>query len=150
MNQPEPFVIERTYNVPIEKVWQAISDRDQMKLWYFDLEDFKPEVGFAFRFEGTDGCQTFMHLCEVTEVIPGEKLAYTWRYEGYEGNSLVTFALFPEGEKTRLKLTHEGLETLQAGIAAFARENFVAGWTEIIGKLLKEYLEKAPAAQPVQ
>ncbi len=41
----EPFVIERTYNAPISKVWKAITDKEEMKEWYFDLAEFKPEVG---------------------------------------------------------------------------------------------------------
>jgi uncharacterized protein YndB with AHSA1/START domain len=83
---------------------------------------------------------SYHHLCQVTEAIPPRKLAYTWRYQGHEGNSLVTFVLLPEGEKTRLTLTHEGLETFPP-TAAFARENFEQGWTELIGKSLPEFLE---------
>lgn len=46
----EPFVIERTYNAPIKKAWKAITDKDKMKQWYFDIASFKPEVGFEFEF----------------------------------------------------------------------------------------------------
>jgi hypothetical protein len=53
----------------------------------------------------------------------------------------VTFELFPESEKTRLKLTHEGLETFPK-TAAFARENFEKGWTELIGSELKKFVER--------
>ena len=60
------------------------------------LKEFKPEVGFEFEFivehEGTK----YHHLCRVTEVIPQRKIAYTWRYKGEEGDSLVTFELFAE------------------------------------------------------
>jgi uncharacterized protein YndB with AHSA1/START domain len=73
-------------------------------------------------------------------VIPQRKLAYTWRYKGHEGNSLVTFELFADGNKTRLKLTHEGLETFPK-TPAFARKNFMKGWTEIIGSSLKAFVE---------
>jgi uncharacterized protein YndB with AHSA1/START domain len=138
----EPFVIERTYNAPAEKVWKAITDRDQMKQWYFDLAEFKPEVGFEFSFEGCPPEKTYLHLCKITEVVPGKKLAYSWRYDGYDGISFVTFELFPEGDKTRLKLTHAGLETFPASVPDFAKENFVKGWTEIIGTSLKEFTEK--------
>jgi uncharacterized protein YndB with AHSA1/START domain len=141
MNKNEPIVMERTYNAPAEKVWQALTDSSQMKQWYFDIPGFKPEVGFEFTFEGGDECKTYVHLCRITEVEPGKKLAHTWRYEGYEGDSLVTFELFPEGDKTRLKLTHSGLQTFPADIKAFAKENFVAGWSDIIGISLKEYVE---------
>jgi uncharacterized protein YndB with AHSA1/START domain len=118
-----PFVIERTYNAPADKVWQAITDKDKMKQWYFDLKEFKPEVGFEFQFSGGTREQTFLHLCKITEVIPGKKLTHTWTYDGYPGESFVTFELFAEGDKTRLKLTHAGLETFP-GQPAFARTNF--------------------------
>jgi len=43
MSSNEPIVIERTYNAQIEKVWNAITNREQMKQWYFDIADFKAE-----------------------------------------------------------------------------------------------------------
>jgi uncharacterized protein YndB with AHSA1/START domain len=138
----EPFVIERTYNVPAGKVWQAITDKDKMKEWYFDLKEFKPEVGFVFRFDGGSKEQQYHHICKITEVEPGRKLTHSWQYEGYPGESFVTFELFAEGDKTRLRLTHTGLETFPQNSKDFARESFSAGWTHIIGTSLKEYLEK--------
>ena len=137
----EPFVIERTYNATAEKVWQAITDKNQMKQWYFDLKEFKPEVGFEFQFYGGTPEKQWLHLCKVTEVIAMKKLTYSWRYDGYEGNSFVTFELFPEENKTRLKLTHSGLETFPDK-PELKKENFAEGWTSLIGTSLKEYLEK--------
>lgn len=137
-----PFVIERVLNAPLDKVWNAISNRDEMEKWYFNLAEFKPEVGFEFSFMGgpPDGVQ-YKHLCRVTEAEPLKKLTYSWRYDGYEGNSFVTWELFAEGNKTRLKLTHAGLETFPA-IADFAAANFAEGWTMIVGQMLPEYLDK--------
>lgn len=139
----EPFVIERTFDAPIERVWRAITDKDEMKQWYFDIEKFEPEAGFEFKFYGGNEGRKFTHLCQVTEVIVGKKLTYSWRYEGYEGNSFVTFELFAEGSSTRLKLTHKGLETFPTDNPDFVKENFVAGWTYIIGSSLKEFVDKA-------
>jgi len=136
-----PLVVERTYNVPINKVWQALTEKDKMKQWYFDLKEFRPEVGFEFQFTGGNEEHTFLHFCKVTEVINGRKLTHSWTYDGYPGESFVTFELFDEGDKTRLKLTHAGLETFPA-TPDFKRENFQMGWTDIIGRSLKEYLEK--------
>ena len=139
----EPFVIERTYNAPTEKVWNAITDKHEMKQWYFDLAEFKAEVGFEFQFTGGPSPEKqYLHLCKITEVIPGKKLTYSWRYDGYEGNSFVTFELFAEGMNTRLKLTHVGLETFPEENPDLAKHNFVEGWTDIIGRSLKEYVEK--------
>ena len=138
-----PIVVEKVYNASIEKVWKAITNKDEMKKWYFDMSDFKPEVGFEFRFvgQGKQG-EDFVHLCKVTEVEHQKKLSYSWRYEGYEGDSLVTFELFPEGGKTKVKLTHRGLETFPVTAHNdFAKENFIEGWSYIIGTGLKEYVE---------
>lgn len=137
----EPFVIERTLDAPADAVWQAITDRDQMKEWYVDPAEFKPVVGFEFQFLGGSEEETYVHHCKVTAVEPGKKLAYTWKYENYPGESEVTFELFPEGNKTRVKLTHAGLETFPDK-HDFKRESFAAGWTGIIGKLLKEHVER--------
>jgi uncharacterized protein YndB with AHSA1/START domain len=143
MNSQQPFVIERTMDAPVEMVWNAITDKNEMKQWYFDLSEFKPEVGFEFSFygQGHKGEQ-YLHLCKITEVVKERKLRYSWRYHNYDGNSYVTFELFPEGNKTRIKLTHEGLETFPDNNPDFAKESFMGGWTELIGKLLPEYLAK--------
>lgn len=143
MKQHEPFTIERVYNAPVEKVWQAITDREQMKQWYFDLAEFKPEKGFEFQFtgQGHKGEQ-YLHLCKITDVIKEKKLAYSWTYQGLEGYSVVTFELFSEGSATRLKLTHEGLETFPKNNPDFAKESFMEGWTYITGTSLKNFLEK--------
>ncbi|MFD2864787.1 SRPBCC family protein [Mucilaginibacter antarcticus] len=138
----QPFVIEQTYNWPIEKVWSALTDNEKLKQWYFKLDDFKPEVGFAFRFSGTDKGVTFWHRCVVTEATPPNKLAHTWTYEEFPGESVVTWELFDEGGKTRLKLTHTGLETFPQDNPSFATASFSKGWTYITGKGLMEFLDK--------
>jgi uncharacterized protein YndB with AHSA1/START domain len=139
-NLAEVVVIERTFNAPVPRVWKALTDVEEMRRWYFDLEEFKLEKGFEFEFTVEHKGVKNHHLCRITEVIPQKKLAYTWRYEGHEGDSLVTFELFADGDKTRLKLTHKGLETFPK-TPSFARKNFMEGWTQIIGSSLKEFLE---------
>ncbi len=138
-----PFVIEQTYDAPVGKVWKALTDKSQMKQWYFDVSDFKPQVGFEFSFEGGTPEKSYTHLCKVLEVIPEKKLVYTWSYQGYPGLSTLTFELFSENEKTRLKLTHSGLETFPAETNPdFAKKNFEMGWTEITSKMLRSFVEK--------
>ena len=136
----EAVVIERTFNAPVGRVWKALTDVEEMRQWYFNLKQFKAEVGFEFEFVVEHEGMTYHHLCKVTEVIPQKKLAYTWRYKGHEGDSLVTFELFADGNKTRLKLTHTGIETFPK-TPAYARKNFEAGWTTIIDSELKQFLE---------
>ena len=137
----KPIIIEQPFNVPSERVWEALTDNSKMHEWYFDIDSFKPEVGFEFSFTGGDDKKKYIHLCKVMEVIPGTKISYTWRYDGFEGNSLVSFELSDENNHTRLKLTHEGLDTFPK-IPDLSPENFLKGWNYIIGNSLKEFLEK--------
>jgi uncharacterized protein YndB with AHSA1/START domain len=136
----EPLVIERTFNAPAARVWRALTNKDEMKRWYFDLKEFKAEMGFEFQFTVEHEGFKYAHHCKIKEVIPGKKLVHSWRYAGYESDSQVMFELFAEGNQTCLKLTHEGLESFPK-IPAFARTNFMEGWTQIVGSSLKEFVE---------
>jgi uncharacterized protein YndB with AHSA1/START domain len=138
----QTYTIERTFNAPRKEVWRAIAEKDLMKQWYFDLAEFRAEVGFVFEFTGEtkDGVK-YLHRCEITEVIPEQKLTHTWCYVGYEGTSYLTFELSDEGTNTLLKLTHAGIETFPAEVKDFAFRNFESGWNQIINISLKEFLE---------
>jgi len=136
-----PIVIERKFSAPIEKVWRAITNNDEMKKWYFQLPEFKPEIGFKFQFEGgSDADNQYVHLCEVTEVIEGKKITYTWKYEGMPGSSAVTWELFEQGDDTLLKLTHVGVESFAEGGKDFTAASFNAGWNSIVNSSLEKYL----------
>src|SRR5438874_2468968 len=139
-NLTDAVVVERTLNAPVAKVWKALTDVDQMRQWYFDLKEFRPEVGFEFEFVVEHEGNRYHHLCKITEVVAQKKIAYTWRYKGEPGDSLVTFELFPEDGKTRLKVTHTGIETFSK-TPAYARKKFEAGCTSLIGAELKKFVE---------
>jgi uncharacterized protein YndB with AHSA1/START domain len=137
-----PFVFERVYDAQVEKVWQALTNKDQLKGWYFpQVQQFEPVAGF--RFEFTDDGSHYGKEWVVTGVVDGKKLAHTWAYKNYPGSSEVTFALAGQGDKTKLTLTHTGLESFPAA-PHFARNRFENGWAQILGSNLKEYLEKNP------
>jgi uncharacterized protein YndB with AHSA1/START domain len=140
MKQEQPLVMERTYNSPVATVWHALTDREAMKQWYFDTTGFRPEVGAEFSFTGEKDGIKFLHLCQVKEVIKNKKISYSWRYKDHEGMSLLTFELFDEGENTRLKLTHTGLETF----TVLKKENFMEGWNYFINTALVKFLAEKP------
>ena len=105
MTKNDPFVIERIYNAPMEKVWKAMTDKYEMKQWYFDLAEFNPVAGFEFRFMGgAEGKKQYLHICKITEVIPNKKLTYSWKYDGYGGISYVTYELFSEGNDSEVSI----------------------------------------------
>jgi uncharacterized protein YndB with AHSA1/START domain len=137
------YTIENIFDATVSDVWRAITEKELMKQWYFDLAEFKPEVGFVFEFkgEGTEGTP-YMHRCEITEVVFEKKLSHTWSYVGYGGMSYLTFELFAIGNKTKLVLTHAGLESFPAEVVDFAYHNFEEGWNQIICISLTDFLAK--------
>ena len=137
-----PIVIERNFKASTAIIWNALTDLSQLKKWYFDLDGFQPVPGFRFRFAGKGSTgEEYMHDCRVLEVIPGKKIAYSWTYENREGYSVVSFELFPDGDETRLVLTHTGVASFAANGSDFMNESFTQGWTEIIGNQLRLFLE---------
>ncbi|WP_293301211.1 SRPBCC domain-containing protein [Pedobacter sp. UBA4863] len=138
----DSILVERTFNAPIDKVWRALTAHTEMKKWYFNIEKFEPKVGFKFDFMGgSDAGPQYLHLCEITEAKENEKLAHTWRYDNYPGNSLVCWQLMDKGEQTLVRLTHTDVHTLAEGGADFAKENFIEGWNYIVHTNLKNHLE---------
>lgn len=140
----EPVVIERVYKAPVNRVWGALTEVEKMREWYFPmLAEFKPEVGFETSFDVHHNEKVFPHIWKITEVILNKKISYEWKFDGYPGNSLVSFELFEENGNTRIICTHSGLETFEGDInPELERQNFVDGWTHFIGTALKDYVEK--------
>ena len=142
MSRSEPILIEGTFKSTLAKAWSALTNKDEMKEWYFDLLTFRAEIGFEFHFEGgKDPENPYLHICVITEVVDHKKITYSWRYAGYPGISYVSFELVEKGDKIKVILTHEGLETFSPSVEDFNRENFVMGWTHIVNTSLKGYLE---------
>ena len=138
----QPIVVQRLLQAPVDRVWKAITDKNEMKQWYFDLAEFRAEKGFTFQFTGGPSPEKqYLHVCEVTEAIPNKKLSYSWRYEGYAGISHVTFELKEQGGQTLLTLTHTGLESFPQENPDFAANNFRMGWDDIINQYLKNHVE---------
>jgi uncharacterized protein YndB with AHSA1/START domain len=139
----QTIVVENTYHAPIERVWKAITDIEQMKQWFVQgLREFKPKVGFVSRFEFECHGKQLIYVWKVTEATPPHKISYEWAFEGYEGNSLVTFELLEKGETTHIKLTHTGLETFRAELhQELPVSLYINGWGTYIGELLKDFVE---------
>ena len=136
-----PVIVEQSFDAPIKMVWRAISEVVHMRKWFFDnIPDFEPEVGFATVFNVFSGEKIFAHQWKVLEVIPYKLLKYNWKYEGYTGDSYVTFELSEQGNKIILKLTHQVVENFPDDVEEFKRENCQSGWEYFIKNSLKEYI----------
>ncbi|BAU53365.1 SRPBCC family protein [Mucilaginibacter gotjawali] len=101
---------------PPEKVWECITNPELLSRWLMK-NDFKPSVGHRFNFYtkpipkmGFDG----IVYCEVMEIIPNQKLVYTWKGGPQPGvislDTLLTWTLTPDAGGTRLVLEHTGFK----------------------------------------
>jgi uncharacterized protein YndB with AHSA1/START domain len=136
------IIVEQIFNQNIKTVWNAITQLDQMKQWFFEnIPTFIAEVGFETQFNVKAPSRDFLHCWKITEVIPKKKIVYTWKYEGLTGEGTISFELFEENNQTKLVLTNEGLESFPQEISEFSRESCIAGWDYFIKQRLKEYLK---------
>ena len=139
----EPIIIEQTFNVSRQELWSAITELNHMTKWFFEnIKSFEPKVGFETNFIVKNENRIFAHLWRITEVKPGESITFNWRYEGYEGDSFVSFYLSEYEGASKLMLTHNVTDTFSQNIQEFKRENCIEGWNWFIKKRLKKYLEK--------
>lgn len=138
-----PIVVEEIFQVSKEKLWRAITEPNQMKLWFFEnIEAFKPKIGFKTKFVIENEGRIFPHVWIIKEAEPFKKITYNWKYEGYSGDSDVTFELIEQENGTRLKLTHQVLKSFPQNIPEFTRESCLGGWNYFIKQRLKDYLNK--------
>ena len=141
-----PVVVTKQFHQPVEVLWQAITQLQHMRIWFFEnIPDFKPENGFKTSFMVDAGERKFLHLWKLLEVVPGEKIVYDWRYEGYTGVAQVTFGITPAGDKTQLTVTHEIIEEFPQHIPEFSRESCRKGWEYFIHESLFKYLQRYKA-----
>jgi len=144
MKANETIIVEEQLSAPISVVWDAITNLNSMKKWYFNnIPSFKPEVGFKTQFKVKSEERSFLHLWEVVEVIPFKKIIYNWKYAEYLGNSLVCFELFENNNSTKIRLTCKITESFSDDIPEFKTESCRGGWNYFIKQNLKNYLENS-------
>ncbi len=138
----EVFLSE-TINAPVEKVWRALTDVDQMRQWYFPmLETFKPVKDFETSFNVHHNDKDFPHVWKVTDAIENKLIAYDWRFDGFPGNSHLTFELTDQGASTILNIKHSGLDSFRPDLHPdLSAENFKEGWQQLV-QALKNFAEK--------
>ena len=99
---------EELYPYAIDRVWQAITDPEAISDWLMPT-DFAPRLGHKFQFRtkpqpGFDGIVN----CEVIELDPPRRLAYTWKGGGIDTVATFTLESVPQG--TKLVLEHKGFK----------------------------------------
>ena len=137
------------YNHPASVVWEYLTKPELIELWLMKT-DLQPIVGHEFTFTtrplpqfNFDGIMK----CKMIEVVPNEKLSYTW-VGGMNGvislDSIVVWKLTEKSGGTELVLEHTGFN--EASAMAFGPMN--EGWWRNINKiteLLKHQNDNANA-----
>ena len=137
----EPIMVNCLYDSTMEKVWNALSQEAELKLWYFPVQNYEFEVGKEFTFYESGDSQYFLHKCQFRKIVPGQLIEYTWAHPNHsKGISVVKWELWQEGDKTRVTLTHDGVENFADAGEAFARANYEIGWDAIVKNMLRNYL----------
>lgn len=139
-----PIIIEEQFDASAEKLWNAITQIDEMKKWFFkNIDHFKPEVGAKSEFMVKSNGRIFTHLWEITEVVPFKKITLNWKYKEYPGDSFVRFEIVDNKTSTKLKLSTIVTSDFPDYIDEFSRESCMAGWIYFISESLREYLNSS-------
>ena len=142
MKKSEPLVVvEHAFNCPVTDLWLALTERERMIQWYFaDIPAFEPRVGFRTEFMVDAGERQFLDQWEITEVVPEQKIAYRWRYDGYRGAAQSVFELSGDANASHLRVSFPVEEDFQENVPEFNREACLGGWNYFIKEQLAAYL----------
>ena len=153
----DAVVIERSFDAPVDLVWQMWTDPEHFKAWYGPEGTTIPVAKMDVRVGGTrlvcmevqtpSGPMQMWFTGEYREVIENARLVYTESMSDENGNVLVPSAMgMPEGHptttevrvelediggRTKMVMTHTGIPEDSPG---------AAGWTMAFDKLAV-YLE---------
>jgi len=114
------FVIERTYPVPVEAVWHALSDNDARDEWFgagdaFDVQEKSHEFrvgGHGIEQGQWHGGPRSRFTSTYTDIVDLQRIVFTydmWVEERHMSTSLTTIVLEPDGDHTRLTYTEQGV-----------------------------------------
>lgn len=135
---PGAIRIEAVYPHPPRRVWTALTDSRAMAEWLM-RNDFEPKLGhrFQFRTKPAPGFDGVVH-CEVTELDPPHRLAYTWK--GGSIDTIVTWTLERVADGTRVKFEQSGFR----GVRGTLLRKFVLGpgWRKMLDQKLPKALTR--------
>jgi uncharacterized protein YndB with AHSA1/START domain len=152
-----PGRIERDILIeaPVEVVWRAVTEPDQISSWFTDAAEIDVREGG----EGTltwneratsrrESSKPATARISVETIAPPRTFSFRWAHpEGVEARQdnsvLVEFTLLPEGEHTRLRVVETGLLELawpDADKATYADEH-TTGWETHLASL-RDYVAR--------
>ncbi|MBD7919290.1 SRPBCC family protein [Cellulomonas sp. Sa3CUA2] len=114
------FVVERTFDAPVDRVWEAFADPAQKHEWFGTSDDWTTvEDTDDFRVGGTavsegefHGGPVSRYVATYTDLVEQQRIVLTydmWLDGAHISTSLATYELASEGEaRTSLRYTEQG------------------------------------------
>lgn len=140
--------IERTYDAPLDVVWQAWADPEQAKRWWgprgftapvVELDE-RPGGNWQALMIGPDGKEMWQHGV-YRELVPKKRIVYTFIWdEEPDHEMLVSVDFAAKGKKTEIAFQQTGFKS------DGEREGHKGGWNESFDRLA-EYLKQSAAAK---
>lgn len=126
----EPIVKEMHIEASPQVVFEFLTDPLKMLRWMGIRADLQPTPGGIY-FLDPNGRDVIRG--SYLEVVPDSRVVFTWGYEepGHSvppGSTIVEITLTPEGEGTRLRLTHRELPPEE-------RDKHEFGWGHYLARL---------------
>lgn len=139
-----PIVVETTVPAPRAEVWHALTDPARMRRWLFaEMHDFEAVTGFETGFDVAFDGRGYPHRWTVLDVEHEQAMRWRWRYDGYPGDSVVTWRVDDVPGGTRVRVEHEGWDTFPEADPAFGWEATRAGWAYFVQERLPAFLADA-------
>jgi uncharacterized protein YndB with AHSA1/START domain len=135
---------------PPERVFQALTDAQQLKRWFGGPEcpakvwEMDAGPGGHYRYVTEKGAVVVNNVSqfechgEIVEYDPPRVLAYTWIANWHDDltrRTIVRWELTPKSTGTLVKVTHSGLTQLP-----IARRDYTGGWPGVL-EMLKKFAE---------
>jgi uncharacterized protein YndB with AHSA1/START domain len=142
-------------DAPVDVVWRAVTEPEQVSRWFADEVDLAAEAGYegSLTFDNKATNHSLNVQVMVQAVEPARSFSYRWQHpqgaDAVEGNStLVEFTLTPEGAGTRLRVVESGLEHMNW--SQEQQNTFIAehthGWLTYLAQL-RDLAGRQPADQ---
>lgn len=134
------IVVEEIFPHAPETLWRTLTTGELIGRWLMEPKSFAPVQGTRFTFQTRPaGAWDGVIHCEVLEVIPCRRFAYSWQgghaaNEGYGSllDTVVTWTLAPVARGTRLRLVHAGFVVPRNRSAL---ETMGKGWKKVVPSL---------------
>ena len=137
----QDIVVDEVLPHAPETIWKTLTSGELMGRWIgMTPSGFEPVAGNRFTYSTTPAGEWDGTIrCEVLEVIPNQRFAYSWK-GGHDGNvgygspldTVVTFTLEKADGGTRLRLVHTGF-VLPRNETAY--RNMSGGWTKVVPRI---------------